>query len=261
MKDDFEMIIHHFPERKDITIIPIADVHLGAAECMEREWRQFCDMVLKRPDIYILLGGDLVNNSTRSSIANPFDEKIRPSMQKRLMVELLTPLRSRVLGACSGNHERRSLKESDVDITYDIMTKLDIEELYRPNIAFIKIQIGDIDRDGRRNPTYSIVMTHGTGGGIYTGASVNRSERFGYVIDGMDVLVTGHTHKAFTTQPAKIFIDKHNNKVDFKPFKVVNCTSWLQYGGYATQKMLLPSSHALQTIHLNGKKKEIVVTM
>ena len=261
MKDDFEMIIHHFPERKNITIIPIADVHLGAAECMEREWRQFCDMVLKRPDIYILLGGDLINNSTRSSIANPFDEKIRPSMQKRLMVEMLSPLRGRILAACMGNHERRSLKESDVDLTYDIMCKLDIEELYRPNIAFIKLQMGAINGNGLRNPTYTIVMTHGTGGGIYTGASVNRSERFGYVIDNMDVLVTGHTHKAYVTQPSKIFIDGRNNKVSFKPFKVVNCTSWLRYGGYATQKMLLPSSHAMQSIILDGKKKEITVTM
>ena len=38
MLPDFEMIIHKFPEREDITIIPIADVHLGARECMEQEF-------------------------------------------------------------------------------------------------------------------------------------------------------------------------------------------------------------------------------
>lgn len=44
-------------------------------------------------------------------------------------------------------------------------------------------------------------------------------------------------------------------------FKVVTATSWLTFGGYAAQKMLLPSSHAVQTIMLNGKKKEINITM
>jgi hypothetical protein len=63
------------------------------------------------------------------------------------------------------------------------------------------------------------------------------------------------------TQPSKIFVDTHNNKVSFKPFKVVSSTAWLDFGGYAAQKMLLPSSHAPQVITLCGNKKEIKVTM
>ena len=33
-----------------------------------------------------------------------------------------------------------------------------------------------------------------------------------------------------------------NDKVTIKPFSVVSTQSWLSYGGYAMQKMLLPSS-------------------
>ena len=84
---------------------------------------------------------------------------------------------------------------------------------------------------------------------------------FGYSVDGADVIIVGHTHKPFITQPSKIYIDKHNNCVSVKPFKVVSTTSWLQYGGYAAQKMLTPSSHAVQTITLCGNKKEIIATM
>ena len=106
-----------------------------------------------------------------------------------------------------------------------------------------------------------LVVTHGSGGGILTGGSVNRSERFGYVIDGMDALILGHTHKPFTTQPGKIFIDPRNNIVSIKPFKVINTTSWMKYGGYAAQKMLLPSSHCINTLTLCGNRKELIVTM
>lgn len=261
MLKDFELIQHKFQGNEDIHIVPISDVHLGAAEHMQRKWELFCQEILESPNTYITLGGDLINNATRSSISNIFEETMRPSEQKKLMAKMLEPLRDRILCAVSGNHERRSLKDADDDPTYDIMCKLDIENLYRENMAFLKIQIGKQDGAGDRNPTYCLVVTHGAGGGIYTGGAVNRNERFGYVLDGADCLIVGHVHKPFVTQPSKIQIDLHNGKVSFKPFKVVSSTAWLDFGGYAAQKMLLPSSHASQTITLCGKKKEIEVTM
>ena len=261
MLPDFEMVVHRFEDRPDLTIIPISDVHLGAAEHMEKEWASFCESVLSDPGVRIILVGDLINNATRNSVSNVFEETMRPREQKKMMTQMLMPLRDRILASVSGNHERRSLKVADDDPSYDIMCKLDLEHLYRENIAFIKIQMGKARADGLTNPTYTIVATHGAGGGIYTGAAVNRNERFGYVIDGMDCLIVGHTHKPFVTQPSKIKINPYNNTVSMRPFKVVSTTSWLNFGGYAAQKMLLPSSHAVQTITLTGKRKEIVVTM
>ena len=261
MLPDFEMIIHKFPQRKDLTIVPISDVHIGAREQMWNEWESFCKRVLSDPNVYITLGGDLINNGTRSSVSNLFEETMRPRDQKRLMVEMLEPIKDRILCAVSGNHERRSGKDADDDPTYDILCKLDVEHLYRENIAFMKIQMGDSAANGKLNPTYTLVVTHGAGGGALTGGAVNRNERFGYAIDGADALIIGHTHKPFITQPSKIYIDKFNNQVSVKPFKVVSTTSWLCYGGYAAQKMLSPTSHAPQTITLCGNKKEIIATM
>lgn len=261
MLPDFEMIVRRFEERPNLTIIPVSDVHLGAAEHMTKEWAAFCDMVLSNEDIYLILAGDLINNTTRSSVANIFEETLRPREQKKQMVEMLLPIRDRILCSVGGNHERRSIKDADDDPCYDIMCKLDIENLYRANIAFLKIQMGKPRSSGKGNPTYTFAVTHGAGGGIYTGAAVNRNERFGYTIDGVDCLVVGHTHKPTISQPGKIKIDHQNNQVYLSDFKVVSATSWLKFGGYAAQKMLLPSSHALQTIVLNGKKKEINVTM
>ena len=261
MVSDFEIINHKFPDRPDLTIVPISDVHIGAAEHMRGEWESFCSKVLSNPNIYITLGGDLINNGTRTSVSNLFEETMRPRDQKRLMVEMLSPIKDRILCAVSGNHERRSCKDADDDPTYDILCKLDIEHLYRENIAFVKIQMGKQEGNGKLNPTYMLVVTHGAGGGMLTGGAVNRNERFGYAIDGADALIVGHTHKPFITQPAKIHIDKSNNIVSVKPFKVISTTSWLRYGGYAAQKMLSPTSHAVQTIVLCGNKKEIIATM
>ena len=261
MNSDFEIIQHKFPEREDITIVPISDVHLGAAEHMERDWAEFVHQIQSIPNAYVVLGGDLINNSTRNSVANVFAEVMRPREQKRVMAEMLMPIRDRILCAVSGNHERRSAKDADDDPTYDILCKLDLEHICRENVAFVKLQFGEQSGCGKQNPTYTFVVTHGAGGGILTGGAVNRNERFGYVIDGMDCLIVGHTHKPWVTQPSKIKIDPFNNKVSIKPFKVVSSTSWLEYGGYAAQKMLIPSSHAPQIITVCGKHKEIKVTM
>ncbi len=261
MLPDFQMITRKFPERQNLTIIPVSDVHLGASEHLWNEWESFCQYVLSNPNVYITLGGDLINNGTRSSVTNVFEETIRPRDQKRMMAEMLKPIRDRILCAVSGNHERRSGKDADDDPTYDILCKLDIENRYRENIAFVKIQMGEKNSNGKLNPTYMLVVTHGSGGGVLSGGAVNRNERFGYAIDGADVIIVGHTHKPFVTQPAKIYIDKYNNNVSVKPFKVVSTTSWLAFGGYAAQKMLSPTSHVVQTIQLCGTKKEITVTM
>ena len=106
MLNDFEIITRHFSENKDIKIYPISDVHLGAAEHLSAEWDNFCKRILEEPDSYVILGGDLRNNSTRSSVADIFEETMRPRDQKRRMAEMLKPLRHKILCAVNGNHER-----------------------------------------------------------------------------------------------------------------------------------------------------------
>lgn len=261
------MIQHQFLGGHNITVIPISDVHLGSQECMEQEFISFIKTVKETPNTYLVLGGDLIDNGTRSSVTNPFRATMPPSQQKKEMANILSEVRDRILCFVPGNHERRSGKDADDDPMYDIAAKLDLEALYRENVAFVKIQMGVKERasgakmDGYKRPTYTLVVTHGAGGGILTGGAVNRGERFGYVIDGMDALIVGHTHKPFTTQPGKIFIDPRNNLVSVKPFKVISSTSWLSYGGYAASKMLLPATHCLHTLTLRGDKKEMIVTM
>jgi hypothetical protein len=255
MLSDFEMIKHTFPNTNTITIIPVADVHLGALEHYTREWEAFCRKVVDTPDIYIMLLGDLCNNSVRNSVANPFDEVIRPREQKKRMVEHLTPIRERILCSVCGNHERRTVKDDDQDISFDIMCKLDLEHLYRENIAFVKLSLGTRTTGEKAETVHSFAVMHGAGGGIYTGATVNRNERFGNIIDGVDCMIAAHTHKGTVSRPSKIVVDTRNEKVSIRSYTVISAESWLAYGGYAAQKMLLPSeSGNPQKIILGGKK-------
>lgn len=262
MLSDLDLIVHEL--KGDTIIYPIADVHLGAMEHSEGAWQEFVKKV-ENSDAKLILAGDLLNNSLRSTkFANPFDEAIRPRDAKRRMVEYLDPIKDRILCVVTGNHERRTYRDDDQDLTYDICTKLDIEHLYRENIAFMKISTGKRVRKGtsyRNTSCYTFAVTHGAGGGIYTGAAVNRGERFGNIIEGIDCLVFGHSHKGFVTKPAKITVDSNNNAVRMSHYTVVSCVSWLNYGGYAAHNMLLPSQVCNpQEIHLSGKRDKRLTT-
>lgn len=265
MLNDLDLISHNFED--DITIYPIADVHLGAMEHAEVEWQEFLKKV-EEENAYLILDGDLLNNGLRSCrFVNPFDEAIRPRDAKRRMVKYLEPVRDRILCVVSGNHERRTFRDDDQDLTYDICSKLDIEDLYRENIAYMRISVGQ-QKDKRKNSRgrsniYTFAVTHGTGGGIYTGAAVNRNERFGNVIDGLDCLIVGHVHKGFVTKPSKIIIDSRNGIVKMSHYTVLSCVSWLNYGGYAARGMLLPAQVCdPQSIRLSGKReqKQLITT-
>lgn len=263
MPRDFDMIVWKFPTNDDIRLHFIADVHLGAQEHMTEAWEQFCASVLEDKSAYIILGGDLINNATRNSVSNIFDETMRPAEQKRVMAKMLQPLRDRILCAVPGNHEGRSGKDADDDPMYDIMCKLDLEDYWRENIAFVKIQIGKGNEKSEHLNTYCLVVTHGAGAGMLPGGVINRNERFGYALDGCDALLVGHSHKPMVSQPGKILIDARNNQVSIKPFKVIVASSWLNYGGYAAKKQFLPTTHTPQiiTLHGVGRSKKITVTM
>lgn len=266
MLPDFEMIVHTIPTEQDITIFPVFDVHFGSRECREDDFLRFVDYVANTPNTFVILGGDILDNGTRNSVTNIFRAVKTPSQAKREMAQILNPIKDRILVSVSGNHERRN-RDVDDDPCYDIMAKLDKESLHRENMAFVKVVLGKqyqdngVRTDGKSRPSYTFCVTHGAAGGMLPGGVLNRNERMAYACDGIDCIVVGHSHKPMLSQPGKIVVDNRNNKVTVVPFKVITATAWLDYGDYAAQKMLLPSSHALQKITLSAHKKEMVVTM
>lgn len=259
MVNDFEPIIHTFPNRDDIKIYPIADLHVGSAQFDDAAWRDFVDKIQGEVHSYIVIGGDMMDNGIKSSVTNCYEATMRPSEQKKYLAKTLEPIKDKILCGTSGNHENRTVRECDDNPLYDVFCKLDIEDVFRENACFMFLRFGTPEMSGKDRPTYSVMVTHGAGGGSMIGSGANKVERFGSAVDGLDLLVTGHTHRPLTFPVNKIVIDPQNNKVSYKSFKCVTATSWLDYGGYPIRKMLTPTARELQEIHIAGKRKEIRV--
>lgn len=261
IKDDFELIVKHLPQNDDIKLVPVADLHLAAKNSLRKKFKAFINRLENEKHTYIVLNGDLLNNATKDSISFGYDDDMTPSQEKIYLSNQLERVADKILMAVPGNHENRSSKHVDAHLIEDICTNLGIRDLYRERAAFLKLQIGDIKGQGSRNPTYCIGMTHGQGGGGTFGAAVNRNVNYAYSYDGLDALITAHFHKSFGAKPAKLVIDKHNNKITLRPFACIGCNSWLDYGGYALSAMLRPSGNETQMIYLYGDHKQIEVRL
>ena len=241
MMDDFTTINHRFED--EIDIVPIADVHFGAIEHATREWEDFLLALKGKPNTYIVLVGDLINNGVRSAVGNPFQQTHSPSEQKEIMTEYLKPIADRILCCVSGNHEARTAKETDQQLCYDIMARLAIEDRYREYAAFMKVGIGtrQAQKHKAANAVYTICVTHGSVGGRLTGGTINRAEDFAVMVEGLNALVVGHSHKGAVTRPRTLVFDARNDRVTWQDRVIVSAESWMNYGGYALGKMLRPA--------------------
>jgi predicted phosphodiesterase len=256
---DLKPLVYEFPDNNDIIIYPISDLHIGAREAMVKEWDKFKKRLKEEDYSYIAIAGDMMNNGTKNSVTNVYEETMRPMEQKKWLVEQLSDIKDKILCVVPGNHENRSVKEVDDNPLYDVCCKLDIEDKFRENMAVLILRLGNVKGNGLKNPTYTGAVLHGSGGGTLTGSAINKNERFAYSFDGLDFMIVGHTHKPVNTVPSKIVVDKQNKRVSLKPFRVIVSTSWLNYAGYAIRKQLLPSTHSLNELHLCGSKKEMKV--
>ncbi len=264
MLNDFIPVIHKFSFEKhpnNLTIVPLADAHYGSQEFNEVLWHKAIKRIYEDPNCYCVLVGDLIDNGLKNSVTNIYEATTSPKKQKEWLAAELKPIANKILGAVGGNHERRTSKEADQDPLYDVMVQLGIDGVYRPNICFMQIKL--YSNAGKQRVDYTFAITHGAGGGMYIGGSANRVQRFGEAIEGIDCLITAHTHKPLSFPVSKLVFDGNSKKVLQKDFTVAVASSFIDYGGYPVQKLMTPVAKVVTEIQLNywhsGHKKELRV--
>lgn len=250
-----KVIVKEYPKDMPfLTLYPIADVHWGAAECMETEFERYIQHIKDDPTAAVILAGDLINNGIKSSVTNVYEEKYTPHHQKKAMIRLLEPIRDKIIAGVTGNHEYRCVKETSTDVTEDIFDKLDISDAYAFDAAFVKVSFGR-KRNGKP-AAYMIYVSHGSSGGALLGSGLSRQDGYQMAIEGVDISISGHTHRPSKTPSSRLVFDPHNNRVTRRNTLIFVCTSWLDYGGYPVRGQLKPTAFYPDTITLYGERKE-----
>ena len=251
MKSPRVPILINLPQDVESAEFLIAsDIHNGSAEFSEKKWKAFEERLMQ-PNTYVVFVGDQMEYATRQSKSDVYTQKLSPRQQKDWWIEHLRPLvkEGKVICVVDGNHEyNRASKDADDFPLYDIALALGIPDRYRSEAAFVDIGLGSI-KSGTRQVHYVFRVQH------QARNNANHGTADGF--EGIDVFVSGHTHKPMDKPLGKLIYDTSNKKVYEKTVENVVGGHFLEYGGYGERAGYRPSSQKLYSVILSGKKKAI----
>jgi hypothetical protein len=252
------------PEFKELFIIPISDVHFGSALFSLNHWNKTITQVLSKPNIFVLCNGDLCDVAIRDSKGDIYKAVKGPGDQRDWMIEHLLPIKDRILGMVSGNHENRIYNQVNLDITGDIAKALHVP--YRPEGLILKIVFGSGNNRMKEAPyVYWGYMTHGYGGARTASAKAVKVERLSTFLHA-DFYVMSHDHVA-NAAPSNYLMPnnnsaRYNKDTGFTTGAVVahrkmliKSSSYLKWGGYAEIGGFSPNDLETPIIKLAGTGK------
>lgn len=253
-----DIITTELGEFEYLEVFPLADVHWGDPKTDEGLFKRFVQYINEATNRYVIINGDLINNALKSSVSNVYNELYSPGQQKYMMAEILKPIGDRILCIVPGNHEERSAKDSDTDITKDIAYMIGCEKKYRENGAYINVRFGK-DRHGHKI-SYTGYIVHGTGGGRSAGAPANALEKLTMSFIA-DFYVIGHMHRKLAFKNSYFKPNAIYSELEQCERAFVISPPWQDYGGYAQRKMYTPQAKGAKPMILNGKTKDIEVRL
>lgn len=252
MKSSRIPIVINLPkELEQVEIFLAADIHTGSAEFDEKKWGLF-EELLKQPGKYVIFAGDQCEYAVPNSKSDVFTQALSPRQQKDWWIEHLKKYKDKVLCIVDGNHEyNRASKNADDFPLYDIALALGIEDRYRSEGAFVDIGVGHIGTAGKQ-ARYVFRVQH----------QAKNNVNYGTVdgFEGIDVFVSGHTHKPMDKPIGKLIYNPFSKSVVQKDVENIVSGHFLRFGGYGERGGFKPTSTKLYSVILVGKKDKTIET-
>lgn len=245
---------------ENIELYVLGDLHLEDKLCNMRQFEKWKREVLAEPNRYVITNGDLLDNATKTSIGDSYSARLAPNEAINKLVEILEPLKNRILCMTEGNHELRTAKKEGVLITERVARELGLKELYCEGAYLIFLSIGKNRGRDDRQTVYSIYGKHGSGGGGKEGSKVQKVADMQSTID-CDLYLHSHTHMASVFK-TNYFRSDYRHKMAIEiPHTFVNTNAFLGHGGYGESFGFKPANLDYPKIILNGTEKDIKVLL
>lgn len=247
-------------ELRELYIEIFSDLHIGSKKCDYKLIQERIENVKNEEDRYCIIVGDIINNSTKTSVGDVYEEELTPMQQVQKAAKLFEPIKHKIIGITSGNHERRSYKTDGIDLTYFLANELGLADKYDYCACLLFIRFGEMRTTGAGGRhggkmCYTLYMTHGDGnGGRTVGGKMNGLQRRGQIVNA-DIVVTGHTHMPASFRDSFYSINYGNSSVCLHEQLFVNASATLKYEEYAELYGMKPSSTISPVIILDGREK------
>ena len=253
MYQETKPIIFNCPkEHEAVEIYPVHDLHYGN-ECFNlSKWNRLHDLILAEPNRYVVWVGDLLENAIPNSRSSVFDQQYTPQEQKEYITALFKEFKHRTVAILDGNHElNRSTRVAGLYPLYDCACIAGIPERYRTAYSVLDIGVGNSAHHAQGKQMRYIGFATHRAKSLKSFASVD-------ALEGFDFFLTGHDHEATDHPRGKLVYNSQKRTVSFKSVDVLNCGSFLSYGGYGAQAGYRPKSDKLYKLVLHsGREKQI----
>lgn len=224
----------------EVTIIVLSDLHYGNPYCSVKHFQRTLDFIRDNKNCYCFLNGDLLEAVTKASVGDIYQQKITPQEQRDEVTALLMPIKNKVLGMTTGNHEQRIYKETGVDLSADIARELGIP--YRPEGMLFKLAFGKGNESHKEKPyVFWSYITHGYGGARTKPAKAVKVERAATWLHA-DWYAMSHDHVVNVAPTIYLMPDNRGTldedgfltgKVNAKREMLVKTNAYLKWGGYS----------------------------
>jgi len=231
---------------KNFSIVPLFDVHYGSNGHREGKFAKYIQWIIDTPGLYVILGGDLMDNALDDGRGMSYDQYIPPQSQLDDMTEILAPIAHRVLTMFPGNHEWRTYNKTGIDISKILADRLDIP--YHTGPVLLSILAGD--------HKYTIDARHGFSRPATKGGQLNNAMKPMKWMDA-DFFLSGHTHEALVSEDTVIRENAAEGSLTFRPRWTVITQSflgWLETYGYRKGYGPVAGGGVLLEMYENGER-------
>ena len=94
--------------RNTFQLMVLGDMHIGDELCDLDLIKETIDYVKRTKDCFVILNGDLINNALKTSKSDSYKEQMTIEEEQDLLIDLLKPIKDKILVMASGNHEYRT---------------------------------------------------------------------------------------------------------------------------------------------------------
>lgn len=228
------------------TIYPLGDVHIGALNCGEKQFRRVVKMIQEDPNAYWFGGGDMLD-AVIIQDQKRFDPNTLPdwmlqgaasstrkrlkdilAAQQRRFVSIVEPIKDKCIGLMEGNHEYSLMKYHNRDVMDDICDELDTVNL--TDCCFLRLKFERMKGDGANDSiTVRLFAAHGNGGGRTVGSEPNHLSRLAQ--DKVcELVLRGHSHTQHILPPiARLTIPTQGVLGEEAEATVMRAANWGTY--------------------------------
>lgn len=211
------------PDHKEskVIIAPLFDVHFGNIGHRTEKFLSYIRWIKETPNIYAIVGGDLMENALDDGRGMSYDQKTNPEGQIGWMVQALAPIAHKILVAIPGNHEWRSYKKAGIDPLRFIADQLKIPYFDGP--VFLDVLVF-----GYRRTFY---VKHGEGNSQTKGGKMNAASKPRKFTGMVHFFVSGHVHDPVVMSETCVIPDPVNMRLTYPQQWTVIAPSFLRWEG------------------------------